>query len=68
MGKGGDLKKWQSARIQLYVGLDIAAVSIEQAAERYGSMGRVRFAGYFFVADCYSVSVHISKSMGADSI
>lgn len=58
MGKGGDLKKWQSAKIQLYVGLDIAAVSIEQAAERYGSMGRgYRFAGYFFVNDCYSVSV-----------
>ncbi|KAI0503439.1 mRNA capping enzyme [Xylaria bambusicola] len=40
-GKGGDLGKWQQApqRVQLYVGLDPADVSIDQAKERYRSMG-----------------------------
>ncbi|KAI1493908.1 mRNA capping enzyme [Biscogniauxia mediterranea] len=39
-GKGGDLGKWQQApqRVQLYVGLDPADVSIDQAKERYRSM------------------------------
>ncbi|KAL2018271.1 hypothetical protein VTK56DRAFT_1025 [Thermocarpiscus australiensis] len=40
-GKGGDLGKWQQAPqpVDLYVGLDPAEVSIEQAKERYRSMG-----------------------------
>ncbi|KAI0399793.1 mRNA capping enzyme [Xylaria palmicola] len=40
-GKGGDLGKWQQApqRVQLYVGLDPADVSIDQAKDRYRSMG-----------------------------
>lgn len=39
-GKGGDLFKWQQAPqpVDLYVGLDPAEVSIEQARERYRSM------------------------------
>jgi len=39
-GKGGDLMKWQQApqTVDLYVGLDPADVSIEQAKERYRSM------------------------------
>lgn len=40
-GKGGDLGKWQQAPqpVALYVGLDPADVSIEQAKDRYRSMG-----------------------------
>lgn len=40
-GKGGDLGKWQQAPqpIQLYVGLDPADISIDQAKERYRQMG-----------------------------
>ncbi|KAK7422263.1 mRNA cap guanine-N7 methyltransferase [Neonectria magnoliae] len=40
-GKGGDLNKWQQAPqpIQLYVGLDPADVSIDQARERYRTLG-----------------------------
>ena len=40
-GKGGDLNKWQAAPqpIQLYVGLDPADVSINQARDRYRSLG-----------------------------
>ncbi|KAM7207436.1 mRNA cap guanine-N7 methyltransferase [Naviculisporaceae sp. PSN 640] len=39
-GKGGDLGKWQQAPqpVGLYVGLDPADVSIEQARERYRQM------------------------------
>lgn len=39
-GKGGDLNKWQAAPqpIQLYVGLDPADVSIDQAQDRYRSL------------------------------
>ncbi|KAK0640897.1 mRNA capping enzyme-domain-containing protein [Cercophora newfieldiana] len=39
-GKGGDLGKWQQApqQVELYVGLDPADVSIDQARERYRSM------------------------------
>jgi mRNA (guanine-N7-)-methyltransferase len=39
-GKGGDLGKWQQApqRVDLYVGLDPADVSIDQARERYRQM------------------------------
>lgn len=39
-GKGGDLGKWQQApqSVELYVGLDPANVSIDQAKERYRQM------------------------------
>ncbi|KAK4150882.1 mRNA capping enzyme-domain-containing protein [Chaetomidium leptoderma] len=39
-GKGGDLFKWQQApqTVELYVGLDPAEVSIDQARDRYRSM------------------------------
>lgn len=41
-GKGGDLGKWaQTSRdVDLYVGIDPAEVSIDQARERYEQMGR----------------------------
>ena len=41
-GKGGDLGKWQSAphAVELYVGIDPAEVSIEQARDRYAEMSR----------------------------
>lgn len=41
-GKGGDLGKWQQAPqpVELYVGLDPAEVSIDQARERFRQMGQ----------------------------
>ncbi|KAL2208191.1 mRNA capping enzyme, large subunit [Sarocladium strictum] len=74
-GKGGDLNKWQQAPqpIQLYVGLDPADVSIEQARDRYRTMQRGGpgggrggynrrppprvFDARFAVKDCYSESI-----------
>lgn len=47
-GKGGDLGKWQQAPqpVELYVGLDPADISIEQARERYRQMAsRDRHSG-----------------------
>ncbi|RCI16958.1 hypothetical protein L249_2696 [Ophiocordyceps polyrhachis-furcata BCC 54312] len=74
-GKGGDLSKWQQAPqpIQLYVGLDPADVSIEQARDRYRNLssrgGRGHggrrppsqqqrlFDARFHVKDCYGESI-----------
>jgi len=39
-GKGGDLMKWNQNRIGLYVGIDPADVSINQARDRYVTMQR----------------------------
>ncbi|TKX24759.1 mRNA cap guanine-N7 methyltransferase-like protein [Elsinoe australis] len=64
-GKGGDLQKWQAAPQMpaLYVGIDPASVSIEQARSRYEEMKRKRrgprglYEAHFFVQDCFGESV-----------
>ena len=59
-GKGGDLMKWQSQNIELYVGLDPADVSIQQARDRYRQMQRKSrnlFHGEFIVRDCFGRSL-----------
>jgi mRNA (guanine-N7-)-methyltransferase len=74
-GKGGDLNKWQQAPqpVQLYVGLDPAEISIDQARSRYRTMssrgGRGGRGGHgrhgpsrvfdarFHVKDCYGESI-----------
>jgi len=59
-GKGGDLMKWQSQRIDTYVGLDPAAVSINQARDRYHEMQRKNrriFHAQFGVKDCFGESL-----------
>ncbi|EME87147.1 uncharacterized protein MYCFIDRAFT_127441 [Pseudocercospora fijiensis CIRAD86] len=63
-GKGGDLGKWEKAPQVpiLYVGCDIAAISIQQAKERYSSNNsRNRYRGprmdaQFFVHDTFAHS------------
>jgi len=84
-GKGGDLQKWQSApqRVELYVGVDPADVSIAQARERYVSMQRSNqdrgrndrrrknlFHGEFVVRDCFSKPIEeipIIRQVGFDA-
>ncbi|GMF26448.1 unnamed protein product [Phytophthora lilii] len=39
-GKGGDLMKWTKRNLALYVGVDIAQKSLEDAVERYTSFSR----------------------------
>ena len=73
-GKGGDLGKWQLAPtpVQLYVGLDPANTSIDQAKERYGQMRRGRkpiFDGKFYTKDCFGSwigDVPIIREVGID--
>ncbi|BEI83443.1 hypothetical protein CcaverHIS002_0400470 [Cutaneotrichosporon cavernicola] len=57
-GKGGDLNKWKQARIALYVGMDIAETSINQARERWQTMRGNRFEAFFSAHDCYTNPIH----------
>jgi mRNA (guanine-N7-)-methyltransferase len=81
-GKGGDLGKWQLAPqpVDLYVGLDPADISIEQARDRYSSMkhgrGRTNRRGHslfhaeFYPKDCFGEwlgDLDIIKQVGIDA-
>lgn len=54
-GKGGDLSKWQKARVEHVVFADIAEVSVQQCQKRYEDLrsrcGRL-FSAEFIAADC----------------
>ncbi|MCJ1328576.1 mRNA cap guanine-N7 methyltransferase [Thelotrema lepadinum] len=57
-GKGGDLQKWQNApqRVERYIGVDPAEVSIEQARGRYAEMkqrNRRAIRAEFHIKDAY---------------
>ena len=73
-GKGGDLGKWQQSTqpIGLYVGLDPAETSIQQARERYHQMRRGRrpiFDARFLPQDCFGAwigDVGIVREVGID--
>ncbi|KAL1986001.1 hypothetical protein VTN96DRAFT_7136 [Rasamsonia emersonii] len=81
-GKGGDLGKWQLAPqpVDLYVGLDPAEVSIEQARERYNGMrggrgprgrkGNQLFHAEFYPKDCFGEwlgDIPIIRQVGIDA-
>jgi mRNA (guanine-N7-)-methyltransferase len=75
-GKGGDLQKWQNApqQVGLYVGLDPAETSIEQANDRFREMrrknrNRSMMDARFFTQDCFGASiadVGIVREVGID--
>ncbi|KAF9361723.1 mRNA cap guanine-N7 methyltransferase [Mortierella sp. NVP85] len=66
VGKGGDLLKWSKAKIQYFIGCDIASKSIEQAQERYRTMRNPPFEAHFHAMDCYSEP--ISKVLSPDVV
>ncbi|KAJ5089997.1 hypothetical protein N7532_008681 [Penicillium argentinense] len=82
-GKGGDLGKWQLAPqiVDLYVGLDPANISIEQARDRYVSMRSGRgqrgrrpppslFHAEFYPKDCFGEwlgDIKIIQDVGIDA-
>ncbi|KAJ5221243.1 uncharacterized protein N7469_010130 [Penicillium citrinum] len=82
-GKGGDLGKWQLApqQVDLYVGLDPANISIEQARDRYMQMRHGRgqrgrrpppplFHAEFYPKDCFGEwlgDVGIVQQVGIDA-
>lgn len=50
-GKGGDLRKWQEAKIQNYVGIDISNVSLQRAAARFMGFQGLSFCSLFIEGD-----------------
>ncbi|KAJ6072937.1 hypothetical protein N7467_011022 [Penicillium canescens] len=82
-GKGGDLGKWQLAPqpVDLYVGLDPANISIEQAQGRYDQMRSGRgqrgrrppqpiFHAEFYPKDCFGEwlgDINIIQQVGIDA-
>ncbi|KAF9065283.1 mRNA capping enzyme-domain-containing protein [Rhodocollybia butyracea] len=50
-GKGGDIMKWSKARICEYAGADIAAISVDQAQERWESTRTNKFRASFATYD-----------------
>ncbi|KAI0318351.1 mRNA capping enzyme-domain-containing protein [Amylostereum chailletii] len=52
-GKGGDLSKWAKSKVKEYAGLDIAAISVDQARSRHGSLRPPRSDAIFAALDCY---------------
>ncbi|XP_074347732.1 mRNA cap guanine-N(7) methyltransferase 1-like [Apium graveolens] len=57
-GKGGDLIKWDKAKVGYYVGIDIAEGSIEDCRTRYNGdadQSSKNFTSRLLYADCFEV-------------
>ncbi|XP_054792958.1 mRNA cap guanine-N7 methyltransferase 1-like isoform X2 [Prosopis cineraria] len=71
-GKGGDLIKWNKAKIGYYVGIDIAEGSIEDCRIRYNGDAdhhqqrkKFTFPARLICGDCYEV--HLDKVLANDA-
>ncbi|KAJ7582930.1 mRNA capping enzyme-domain-containing protein [Mycena floridula] len=53
-GKGGDISKWVKARIKELIAADIAAVSVDQAQNRWETLRGPKFEASFAAIDCYT--------------
>lgn len=69
-GKGGDLIKWDKAKIGYYVGIDIAEGSIEDCRTRYNGDAdhhqrrkKFSFPARLICGDCYEVITIIVASL-----
>lgn len=72
-GKGGDMNKFKSSNIGLYVGMDVAEKSLEDAISRYnGGGGRpaMPFTAHFYHGDCFAVDVDrcLPPALGFDVV
>lgn len=56
-GKGGDLIKFQKAKVSVYLGVDIADVSIQHAKDRF----KGGFHAQFMVLDCFNQPLNLSS-------
>ncbi|KAG2677965.1 hypothetical protein I3760_12G121300 [Carya illinoinensis] len=71
-GKGGDLIKWDKAKVGYYVGVDIAEGSIEDCRTRYNGdadhhqrRNKFTFPARLICGDCYEI--HLDKVLADDS-
>ncbi|CCH40561.1 mRNA cap guanine-N7 methyltransferase [Wickerhamomyces ciferrii] len=51
-GKGGDINKWDQAKISEYIGIDISNASIVEAIKRYKN-NEAGFQSTFITGDCF---------------
>lgn len=57
-GKGGDLRKWETARISQYIGVDISNASIVEAMRRYHN-NRAPYEVTFVTGDAFGLPLPV---------
>ncbi|EDO17552.1 hypothetical protein Kpol_534p32 [Vanderwaltozyma polyspora DSM 70294] len=56
-GKGGDLRKYGSAGVSQFIGIDISNASIQEAHKRYQSMKNLDYQVILITGDCFGESL-----------
>lgn len=59
-GKGGDLRKYGSANISQFIGIDISNASITEALKRYHSMRNLDYQVILITGDCFGESLGVA--------
>lgn len=59
-GKGGDLRKYGSAGISQFIGIDISNASIQEAHKRYRSMRNLSYQVILITGDCFGESLGVA--------